>query len=85
MMTVKVRNLSGLEESLDNYFASEQVEGYKWEKDDGSEESLATTKRDTIKKLPETLVFHLQRFEVDYMMDPPQTKKSIVGLLFQGC
>ena len=44
MMTVKVRNLSGLEESIDNYFASEQVEGYKWEKDDGGEESFINNK-----------------------------------------
>ncbi len=75
MLSVRVRDLSGLEESLDNYFAGEQVDGYKWERDNGEEENLSTMKRDTIKKLPETLVFHLQRFETDYMMDPPQTKK----------
>ena len=75
MLSVRVRDLSGLEESLDNYFAGEQVDGYKWERENGEEERLPTLKRDTIKTLPETLVFHLQRFETDYMMDPPQTKK----------
>ena len=73
MLSVRVRDLSGLEESLDNYFAGEQVM-VQMERENGEEERLPTLKRDTIKTLPETLVFHLQRFETDYMMDPPQRK-----------
>ena len=41
MLSVRVRNLNGLTESLDNYFEGEQVDGYKWERGDGEEERFA--------------------------------------------
>lgn len=51
---------------MHHYISGEVIDDYKWDKEDGSEPvALPTTKRVSIKTLPEHLIIHLKRFEFD--------------------
>ena len=63
-LSVPVQNKRTLQESLETLIKGEEVE-YKWEKD-GAKVDLPTTKRCSIKTLPNHLIIHLKRFEFDF-------------------
>ena len=70
-LAVQLPGCDGLYQSLERYIAGEQVE-YKWEKKNmgggGNDagETLPTTKRVSIKTLPNVLIFQLKRFDFDF-------------------
>jgi len=69
-ISVPVKNMAHLEDSLKAFIGGETVE-YTWETkgEEGEEpkkESLPTIKRISIKKLPRHLIIHLKRFEFNF-------------------
>jgi hypothetical protein len=74
-ISLDVRNISnGLLGSLEFFFQEETLNDFKWEKPEGTAEKgeeedagdLTTIKRYCIEQLPDTVLLHLKRFELDY-------------------
>ena len=65
-ISVDVRGKDNLLESLESYVAPETLDGQNQWFCESLGHKVDAKKRTLIKKLPETLVFHLKRFEWDY-------------------
>ena len=65
-ISVDVRGKKNLQESLDSYVAPETLDGQNQWFCESLGHKVDAKKRTLIKKLPESLVFHLKRFEWDY-------------------
>ena len=62
-LSVQVKGAKGLEHSLALFVESECIDDFKWE-DDGPRVTIS--KRQCISQLPDNLIFHLKRFELNF-------------------
>ena len=58
-----MKNKKNLAEALDGYIAPEIIDGYNCS---ACQNQVQIEKRSSVKSLPNTLVIHLQRIEMDY-------------------
>jgi len=63
----EVRGRSTLQQSLAALAEGDAVEDYRWEEEEGGESEKTTVlKRSCVSQLPDTMILHLRRFDLDY-------------------
>ena len=72
ILQLNIEGHNDIRRALDEEFRGSEVE-FKWE---GEKENVMTTKRPTIKTLPDTLIIALKRFGMDYTQEPMVAVKN---------
>ncbi|KAL6077589.1 USP domain-containing protein [Balamuthia mandrillaris] len=63
VISIEIKGKSNLQEALEYYVSGEQVE---WNCEKCGNKTVEALKRASLKKLPNTLIIHLKRFDFDY-------------------
>ena len=65
-ISLEVKGVKNLEESLERFVAGEQINDYLWNESDKSSARENITKRQCISQLSNSIIFHLKRFELNF-------------------